>query len=393
MRRRLVLLIMAAALTLVSGCAFPEAYPIEKEQNILIAGVDVNGDDIILTVLVDSVSAGGKAGEEQIKYKLFQTTAKTVFEADDMLHKFMEKRPSWNHTKYVLLGEEAARSGIDRLLSFFCEDDETRILYRIAVVKGMAAGDFLEQVNTPTEDLADYFDTLFSAVTQTGESRELHLINYAIHTQTPWVSVYMPVFDLNPNPVQSEGAKGSGGDTGPVERKDLVVLNGFALFDEDRLAGFMGGDISRGLNIITNDIDNSGLSIEDQQGNGVGLELIVSNSSIDPKFNPLSAAISVSVQFNLTEYHRIEPLNEKDILYLEQQANKRICDEIYKTIQCMQQLKSDPARIMDAFYHKDPVRWQSIKSDWKNIFSNLEINIEVNSKIMNTYELLKPVGK
>jgi spore germination protein KC len=125
MRYKLALpLVIAALLLPFAGCSFPEAYPIEKEQNILIAGIDVEGGNIVLTTLVDSVSAGGEAGKEQVKYKLFVSKAKTMFEADSYLHQVMEKRPSWYHTKYVLLGEEAAKSGVSRLLDFFSEDDE-----------------------------------------------------------------------------------------------------------------------------------------------------------------------------------------------------------------------------------------------------------------------------
>lgn len=395
MKRRMFVSLVTAVALIASGCSFPEAYPIEKEQNILIAGIDTEGENISLTTLVDSIAPGGKAGEEQITYKLFATTGKTMFEADDNLHKFMERRPSWYHAKYILLGEEAARSGTDRLLSFFSEDDETRILYRVAVVKGMTAKEFLQQANTVNEDLADYLDTLFSAVGQTGKSREIHLINYAVHRQTPWVSVYMPVLELQKNPVHSQSAN-SGGDSGggssSGERKYLTALNGFALFNEDRLAGFMDGDISRGLNIITNDINNSGLSIYDEYGNGVGLELIESHSSIQPCFDPLSATVEVSLQTNLVEYHKVDPLSDSDLKYLERQEGELVCGEISEAIQCMQQLGSDPARIMDAFYHKDPVKWQAIKDNWKDIFKNLKVTVRVESQINHAYEMNAPLS-
>jgi spore germination protein KC len=392
MKRNIIFLIMAVCVAFASGCSFPEAYPIEKEQNILIAGIDVEGGDIVLTVLVDDVSAGGEAGKEQVTYKLFQTTGATIFEADDKLHSSMEKRPSWYHTKYVLLGEEAARSGVDRLLSFFCEDDETRLLYRIAVVKDMTAKEYLQKTNTGKDDPADYLDTLFAALNQTGKSREVHLINYAVHNQTPWVSIYMPVLQLEKNPVQSKGAKGGGGDSGSSEQEYLTVLNGFALFDGDRLAGFMDGGISRGLNILTNDIHHSGVTVRYKDGSGVGLELIKCNAMIEPSFDPLSVSINACVRADLVEYHTANPLNAEDIVYLENQQSQLVCGEIAEAIACMQQLGSDPARIMDSFYHKDPVKWQAMAGDWKTIFSKLSVSIRVNSQILNTFELSEPVS-
>lgn len=398
MKRRIVSLIIIIALTLsFAGCSFPEAFPIEKEQNILIAGVDVEGEDIVLTALVDSISGGGESGKEQVKYKLFESKGITVYDADSHLHQAMEKRPSWFHTKYILVGEEAAKSGVNRLFSFFAEDDETRLLYRIAVVKGMTAKEFLQKANTGKQDLADYLDTLFSTLDQTAKSREIHLINYASQIEIPWVSNYMPVLELQKNPINSEGSSGGdsgggGSDSGSGEQKYLVTLNGFALFDEDILAGFMSGDIARGLNIITNDAKSMEASVKDRYGNNVGLEVMQCSSSIKPSFEPLSAEIEVNIEANLVEYLKSDPLNEDDIKFLEQQLSERILGEIAQAIMLMQQYKSDPARIMDAFYHKDPVRFQSIAGEWKSTFSSLNITVKVNSKILHTYELRQAIG-
>ncbi len=392
-RKALVLLWLAAMMLFMYGCSFPESYPIEDEQNILIAGIDVKDDNIILTVFVDSPSPGGKEGEEQIKYKLFTTEGKTLFEADNMLHQVMEKRPSWYHAKYVILGEEAAKKDIDKLFSFFIEDDETRLLYRTALIKGMNAKEFLQQANTGKESLADYLDTLFGSVGKTGKSRELHLINYAAQRDVHWVSFYMPVLELYKNPSLSAGQQGGGGGgDSSGERPYLITLDGFALFNEDRLTGFLSGDISRGLNIITNDIKHSVISIHDWQGNNVGLEIMECSSHIEPYFDPLSATIKVSFQSNLVEYDKVNPLIEDDIKYLERKQSELICYEVSQAVKRMQELKTDPARIMDAFYHKDPVKWQGIKDGWRDIFSDLEITIEVDSRIMNTYEFLNPIG-
>jgi spore germination protein KC len=398
MKRRIVSLIIITALTLsFAGCSFPEAFPIEKEQHIMIAGVDVDGEDIDLTVLVDSVSAGGESGKEQIKYKLFESKGATIYDADSHLHQMMEKRPSWFHTKYILVGEEAAKSGTNRLFSFFMEDDETRMLYRIALVKGMTAKEFLQKANTGKEDLADYLDSLFSALDQSGKSREVHLINYASQIEIPWVSNYMPVLELQKNPMKSEGSGGGdsgggGSDSGSSEQKNLVVLNGFALFDEDILAGFMGGDIARGLNVITNDAKSSEASVKDRYGRNVGLELMKSSAKIKPSFEPLSAEIEVNIEATLVEYLKSDPLSEGDIKYLEQQLSEHILGEVAQAITLLQQFKSDPARIMDAFYHKDPVKFQSIAADWKNVFSSLPIKVKVSSKILHTYELTEAIG-
>ena len=393
--KRLCVLIPMLLVTLgFAGCnSFPAQYPIENAQNILIAGIDTDGEDIVVSILVDTIEPGGESGKEQIVYKLYVETGKTVFEAKRKFHTYTDKRISWYHTKYIVIGEKAAKEGIDRLLAFFCEDDETRLLFRLIVAKGMTAKDFLQQANSEKDDLGGYLDTLFSEVARTGKSREIHLINYGIYREMPWQSVYIPSAETYSNPMQPGSSDGEG-ETSGVNQNLLVKLEGFALFDEDKLAGYLNGEQAQGLNFINNDFVSANITVQDEGGNNISLEIMNSSTKPKPDFDTMSVTIEVDINSNLVEYQgREDVFDYKYIEDLEQKLNAYITGEIEGAILVMQQYGTDAAFIGDSFYHQNPVKWEDIKDDWKSVFTGLDFTVKVNSSVQCTYELTNALGK
>lgn len=398
MKRRAALLLLSILFVLgFAGCSLPESYPIEDSMNILVAGLDVEGEDIVLTVYVDTIK-GTKPGEEEVSYKLFTAKGKTVFEAKRALHAFVEKRVSWFHTKFLIVGEEAAKQDIDDMFSFFMEDDETRFLYRIAVAKGMKAQDFLKKASGIKVPLSDYLDTLFREVARTGMSREIHLLNYAAYREIPWVSVYIPTVELFENPAGEseaggESGKEGGGSSEKQEKAYLVKVEGFAIFDEDKLSGYLDRYLARGLNFINNEVSSTVIAVNDYDGSKVSLELLSAEANIKPDFDAMSVEIEVSVDSNIVEFTAVNPLNEQDMLYVAQQQNEYVCSEIAQTVSALKEMGCDPGFIMDEFYHKDPVKWQGMKDNWKEVFSKLNVKVKVTTKILNVYEITDAVGK
>lgn len=394
MKRRIVPLLIAFLILVLQGCSFPESHPIEGTQNILVAGIDVDGDNIVLTMYTDKISAGGSAGGEQVSYELYVSKGKTLFDADHMIHEFNSKYLSWIHTKYILVGEDAAKAGLDRLFSYFTEDDETRMLYRTAIVKGMNAQDFLKAVSKRKDGLADYLDTLFGLVKKTGMSREIHLINYEINRNIPWNDVFIPTVELNTGDVEASLSQSGSqsGDSGG-EQEPLIQLQGFALFRGDKLCGFLENDQARALNILNDELYGSQVTVIGKNGHSVALEIMKSDTVIKPNYDPLSVSIEVSMNSNLTEFHDGDnPMDADEIKYLEQQQNETIETEITEAIKYMQQVDCDAADIGDKFYHKDPVKWQGIKDNWKQVFPQLQFTVKVDTKIKSTYELKEPIS-
>ncbi|MDD5016874.1 MAG: Ger(x)C family spore germination protein [Eubacteriales bacterium] len=392
-KKVLALFLILFAMLILHGCFFPEKHPIEDLQNILIAGIDRDGEDIVLTIVVDTINQSN-SGENQIGAELYVATGKTVFEAKRSLHEYTEKRIVWYHLKYIIIGEEAAEQGIDPYLSFFCENNENRFSHRLIVAQGITAKDLVQQICSQEGGVSENIDSLFTETARTGKSSEITLLDYAITRERPWESLYIPVITLIDNPVaqKSDDTQGQDGESSH-EHKVLLQLDGYALFDEDLLTCFLDGDSTRGINFVINELDSTGIVVQDDKGQNVSLEIIESKVSIKPDFDePLSAAIEVVVKSNMVEYTENQDVGEEYITYLEQRQDAYIQNEIEQALTVIQQKKLDVIGMGDAFYHENVFKWNNIKEDWQNIFADLKITVKVTSDIKCTYSLLNAAG-
>ncbi len=390
--KKTVALLLAAITTFVSqGCNIFETYPIEDVQNILVAAIDTEGDQVVLTVLVDRICQSVEPGQEKISTKLYTATAPTIFGAKRLLHEYAEKRVSFYHLKYILIGEQAAKEGVGRYLSFFLEDDETRLLHKLLIAKDSTGKDFLEKASTDSQ-FVDNLDTLFKETERTGKSKEIILLDYAIARERPWESVYMPTIRIYPSPTTQEDTSVQAETSSQCTYQ--VELEGFALFKEDVLVAFLEDGAARGINCITSDLESSAVSLTDDRGDFVSLEIIESSAKIKVDYGPpLSASIEVEIQSNLVEYPEDKDLfNAEYILYLEEQQNACIKNEIEQALMILQENHTDAAGIGDVFYHEDPKKWKELQDNWQQIFSDLKITINVTSKIKCTYSIVNPVN-
>jgi spore germination protein KC len=390
MKRAASLILILITVALGQGCSFPQKYRIEEIQNILILGLDTVDDQIQATIVVDSISTSSKAGEEKVTYKAYTMTGRTDFEISRKFHELTNKRITYYHLKYVLIGEDAARKGIEKYLNFLVEDHEPVFTHRLIISKGSSAKEFIEQTSSQSSSLAEYLDSLFTEKT-TGKTSEVRLLDYAVSTKRPWTSLYIPVVEPDTSSKVQTGGGGQGSQASPSqsagEQSVNVKLEGYAIFNEDRLVDFADGDTAMGVNFVINEMYNACLTVQDIKGQNASVEVMNSKAKIMPDYNePLSAKIEVTIETNLDEYNFYSDIpKEEFVSYLEQQGSSNIQAKIVKAITLAQKNKADVLGIGSAFYHKDPVKWQNIKNVWPDIFAGMNFTVTVKMVIKRTY--------
>jgi len=206
------------------------------------------------------------------------------------------------------------------------------------------------------------------------------VIDYAIAMKRPWTSLYIPVVEPDTSSVVQAGNSQN-------SQSVNVKLEGYAIFNGDRLAGFMDGDTAMGANFIINEMHSACITAQDIKGHSASIEVIDSRAEIIPGFSdPLSATIKVSVKANLVDYNIYSGISEEEYLCcLEQQGRDSILNKIEKAIAFAQQNNADVLGVGEAFHHKDPIKWQSIESGWPAMFGGMVFFVEVTLEIKGTY--------
>jgi len=393
MRHLKIMMVLCCAICIsavLTGCkvAFSGITQIKDIEFIRAVGIDKNDGNIRLTIATQRIiSGGGRGGSEQKQSDIMCSEGETGFEAIRNFWSHSEKRPFFGHLEYILIGEEAAKDGLLKYLDFFTRDPEIRLNLDVFIVKGAEAGDVIRQGNTSDKFVFDRLEGIKRHHWGLSMINEVELMEVMYILDTDYLSLYVPCVKLlMKTESTTDGNKGMD-----------IALEGFGVFEGDRLAGYLEREMARGLNFLKNKVKSGVMSVKSRKGEKVGLEIISSDRKMKPYItgDELRVAIELDVNCNIVEIQSIPGniFNDESIDFLKTQLEELIKDEIRKVIDFAQEMKLDYFGAADAVLHKYPCKWEDIfENGWRDIFSEIEFEITVNSQISRTYDIKQPIG-
>ncbi|HHT64714.1 MAG TPA: Ger(x)C family spore germination protein [Clostridiales bacterium] len=397
--------LMIAAMMGAAGCKtnfLPERREIDDLQLVQVLGIDksveIPGSQVLTiasrkdtpdTGLSRSQQHPGSSGEGEISLgnKAFISTAqgKTLFEAVWKMQASSDKFLFWAHTKYYLIGEEAAKDNIAKYIDFIARDNEFHINSKVYIVKGTTAKELIEQVNKSDLYIADKLDSLGQTIKMLSTSEELTLAELMRFFDIHFGSARIPCIELVD--------RGSGqGQLIPA-----VESFGYAVVANLKLVSYIGRDISRGVNLITNKMESTIVTVKDLNGEDASLEIISSKTEAAPRYagdELTDITLKTKVEGNLGEVQsQAHTIYEENFKHMEVQLSEILENEMRSVLQVVRESESDCLGICDMLRLKDPVKWHKIESRWMEILSHLNIHVEVESELRRSYELGEPSSK
>jgi len=399
MKKIIICIGLSLLLTNLTGCKkdfLPKRKEINDLQLVQVIGIDkLSGgtDDCMLTIASKNLegggqespeSTGGSTGGSKPKALVLTSKGKTIFDAVRNIQAHSNKTIFWGHTAYYLIGENAAKDSIAKYIDFFTRDHELRIESKVYIVKGSTTKDLIEQFNQSDFYISDKLDSLGQNFKLLSNSKEMRIHELMRFIDIHHASARIPCIYL----VNRD--KGDGKQT-----KDIEGC-GYAIFSNLKLAGYIDTDISRGVNLITNTVESSIVTVKDLEGRDVSLEIIDSNTKVIPHFNGdnlESITLKTKVTSNIGEVQsQTDFAHENSISYMESQQSKILKNEMEKALEKIQYFQSDCLGICDRIRLKRPLKWHKIEDQWMQIFTSIKFDIQVESKIQRTYELKEPSG-
>ncbi|HHU50178.1 MAG: Ger(x)C family spore germination protein [Caldicoprobacterales bacterium] len=400
--KTLVISLIVVVVLSISGCrtaTLPQRREIDDLLLAEVLGLDksteVPGNHIITIASrkLDQSEGGqtqqdGGGGEGKISpgSKALITTAqgKTLFDAARNIQNNTDKTLFWAHTKYFLIGEEAARDDIAKYIDFISRDHEFQLNGKVYIVKGTTAKDLMIKFNQSEFYIADKLESLGRSYKLLGTSEELELVELMRFFDIHFGSARIPCIQL----VDRESDKG--------QKAPDIESDGYAIAADLKLVTYTGRDISRGVNLITNNIDSSIVTVKDLNGEDVSLEIIFSNTEAIPHFTGdilEEVTLRTKVVSNLGEIQsQVPSIYEENIEYMEAQQSAILENEMRKVLEVVRESESDCLNICDMIRLRNPVKWHKIEKRWNEILQYLKIHVEVESRIRRSYELDQPSG-
>jgi|GEM_PF-3340233 len=385
MGKRLCMLIsLVLTMVVTSGCW--NSREAEDLEYVLGAGIDYNNKgQVVLTVLspvLEAIKPHGAVASEQ--KKTLSVTGSNTFEAASNYFRLTGRKLFWSDLQVLLIGEEAAKRGVDRFLDFFAADPELRDTSYLAVVKGRAL-DMLEASPDISENSASYLKSLLSNSNYGGKNSVVIFNEFARMQASPTgKQPYAPMVRLY---TQDQYMAELGIKPYPGKESKQSVLyqaEGTAIFHNHRMVGYLNEDETRGLLWIKGTLKSTVLVVpcreEDCQ---ISLRLTSTKTkpmNIRYENNQLIIGIHIVAEFNIGEKgSQAGPTDDAYIRYLEEkfgaEVKKEIADAFHTAVI---ENNSDVFAFGNHLEDRKPTLWAQLKGRWEEeILPRAKLDVQV----------------
>ena len=320
-------------------------------------------------------TAGGGDGQP---YWIATNESTTVFEGMRAMTHVSSRKLFFPHNQIIIFGEDLAKKGIKDYLDLLMRDYEFRETNWIIVSEGKAQ-DILD-TKTRVNNISAFF--IRDLITERKFSSQAMAINIKDLARKITSKSTAPIASY----IYLE-------NTGQEKRLNLSRT---AVFDNNmNMVGTLNNYESRGLLWVLGEVKSGIIVVESPNGKGnYSLEILKVKSKIIPEFKDGKPTITVRVKesSNLGETSCLEDLTKPEAWELmDSLQNEAIHQEISIALDKAQELKADIFGFGEAFHKKYPRLWNEMEPNWQEIFSSLEVNIIVESKVGNPGVIIKKV--
>lgn len=396
MKRRIVLFFLIVLSFSAGGCW--DRQELSELAIILAAGLDRTPDgkiELTLQLARPAAFAGGAAAEggggrapAPGTVWVVSATGETVFAAQHNLALQVSRRLRWPHCILVVFGEELARHGVRDVTNFLHRRPGPRETMWVMVAPGKA--------KKVLESHSELEKSSAQALGLLAQKKDGWSVNFK--------DFIRDLVSLGINPVASRvELKHQGEPQGPGMEKapkhQEVVLTGAALFENDKLVGWLDARETSGLMWLRGKIKKGVVVVPvDPKGEKISFEIIRNTTRIKPEYDggKIRFLVEIDTEGNLVEQQTLQDLSTPEAL---RQVEKKIAREIETRAKSALDLAQgkygvDSFGFGDAFHRKYKKEWRKIKRRWNEVFADAEIYLSVEAHIRNTgIQLKRPYPK
>jgi spore germination protein KC len=304
----------------------------------------------------------------------------TMKDASDRLQKSLSRQQYYAHRRVIILGEALARDGIAPHVDITLRSSQNRMTSLLVLAKGSAV---------------DVLNADASLEQQPGEMIRELTINSMKNPRTikhvmegllnDGVDVSTPYYISDKTDI---GAKG--------EKKQRITLEGMAVFRDDKLVGLLKGEQAQGLLWAMNQVRRPSLSVAPPDSKRlITIQFTETSGQLKPEIKGDSIRMRVILRAigHVFENQSSYNANLDNMAVLTGLVGEKLKGEVEDSIRTVQGYGSDPCGFGDAIFRKDPSLWKKIKSDWRQIYSNMEVEVETHINMEHSGVILEPATR
>ena len=366
----------------LSGCL--GAREINDLEIVIGMGVDKdeNAGNILLTAqvvkenAVGGASGNGGGGDDEAYWNV-SSKGESIFDAvRQMTHK-TGNRLFISHNQAVIFGNDVAKEGLQEYIDFFLRAHEMRPAALLLVAEDRAS-DVMDAKPETEKFPAINIAKLVETYGFTSHFYEVNMKDFAECLMSSTTAPLAPLLSI----IQNE------------ENKDIYV-SGMAAFKNGKMVGKLNHDEVRGILWVLGKVKSGVIIVPslNEPGKAV-LEIIKAKSKVTPeiKDGKIVMHIKIKEESSLSEQTSTENLATNKALDKIQEASAEIIrQEVMAAFDKSRKLNADIFGFGEMLHKKYSSEWKTLKDNWDEIYPTIELNIDVETKIIKTDLLKKPV--
>lgn len=400
-------ILLSTILSIIIPCILTGCWDrIELEERLIVVGLAFDcsdsEDSIIITqqyVNPKGIGGGEKGGATQKSaYANIIVQGSSISDILEKSKNMKGRRPNYEHLKLIIISEDVARTfNLYKLLNAILRHPETPRNTNVLISKGKSRLFF--EITPNTEDVP-VFRMLMLSSNSKFKSRIPPTLKLGDMSKLMAGGKSFAVQCL----VMRDGIESPRDtmvtDTTPG-RGDIYEINGAAIIKGDTytLAGWLDEKETDGLNWIIGKTESGIVEIKDKDtGQIIIYEVHNAESKITPKVSrdgkipeydklsndDISFTLESKIEGTIVEDWLMtsNAFEEGYIEKVELAAQKEVTNIMEETLKKMQkELKVDIAGFGKKLNIKYPKVWEKIKDNWEEIFSDVQVNVKVETYV------------
>ena len=376
MKRILEILIICI---LITGCNYKELNDIAVVTAISV-DKDDNGYKTVVQVINPTKEQDSTSSNEP-DFITYTSTGKTLQESFRKVMLESPRKIYGSQMQLLIIGEDLARDGISDILDFFFRDPEIRFNFNVVIEKKNSDNKAIKTL-TVLDNLSssNIMNSIKNASNYIGNSIDVtfeDLMNMYLYDN---LEIVLPS-------IYATGNDNYNNDSNLSSTSDFskVIVSNLSIFKDDKLQGYLTFNESIGYNFITDNIKDTLVSFECDNGRYLVSEIINNNSDIETDVIGRKIIVTIhgnasinenNCDYNLKESSEIETINKM--------VNNKIEELVSNSANSIRnKYNSDIFGFRDLFYKKDYKEYNNIKSVWyEDVFNDIEVEVKSDIKLV-----------
>ncbi|MFZ5769755.1 MAG: Ger(x)C family spore germination protein [Bacillota bacterium] len=366
---------------------------LESMALIVATGVDLNpGGSYLLTVQVSNPAAvaapaAGGAGSHPARppFVTWQAGGRSLPDAIRHVERLAQRRLLWSDCRLLLIGEEAAGAGIAPILDAFMRHYQPRLTQWVFVAPGRAekaliSGTSLESIPAVAVDRQARLSLHAGACA----IRNLYQVGSMLMQKSG--NAFAGVLKLTPPPAPGPPPPTGGSDQATPTQADFV-LEGTAVFREDRLAGYLDDTQTRGLMWLRGEVGSTIITIPCPGDPARTADVRVQRGRTRLEIKPVGERLLAEPRIQLeADVVNLACPQDAQHVALSRAIAAAVAREIEREIRLALARAHalgtpDPFGFAAALERSDPRKWQQLAPQWEQELARVEVRPDIRVRI------------